>query len=75
MSRELLRLDAWRFTTVSALAREILALLEHSNYKLEIRLNAKEMEQLSNELESCRTLGRVTLKVGVDDQEKQEIES
>ena len=66
--RETLFLDSWRFTSVSALAREILALLEWSDYKLEIRLNAKEMEQLSNELESCRTLGRVTLKVGVEDE-------
>ena len=75
MKREVLKLDGWRFTSTSALAREILELLKCSDYKLEIRLNAKEMEQLSNELESCRTLGRVTLKVGVDDQEKQEIES
>jgi hypothetical protein len=62
MKREELQLESWRFTSVSALAREIVHLLEHSDYKLEILITAKELEQLANELESCRTLGRVTLK-------------
>jgi len=62
MSRELLVLESWRFTSTSALAREILALLENSSYKLEILVRVSEMEQLNNELESARTLGRVKVK-------------
>ncbi len=62
MSRELLVLESWRFTSTSALAREILALLENSSYKLEILVSVSEMEQLNNELESARTLGRVKVK-------------
>jgi hypothetical protein len=56
-------LEAWRFTTVAALAREIVALLEHTDYKLLIEVTPPMREQLDNELESCRTLGRVKVEV------------
>lgn len=62
MKREELQLESWRFTSVSALAREIVALLENSDYKLEIIIPQKLREQLDNELESCRTLGRVKVR-------------
>ena len=64
MSRETLQLEAWRFTSISALAREIDVLLSDSNYKLEILLTAKEAEQLAVITEGWRTLGRVKLHVG-----------
>ena len=62
MSREELVLESFRFTTTSALAREIVALLENSTYKLCIVVKTpREFEELTNELENARTLGRVKL--------------
>jgi hypothetical protein len=63
MARAELRLESWRFTSTSALAREVVALLESSDYKLIIEVTPAERECLSNELESCRTLGRVKVEV------------
>lgn len=62
MPREELQLESKRFTTVSALAREIVALLECSNYKLEIIIPQCIREQLDNELDGVKTLGRVKVK-------------
>lgn len=62
MGRELLVLESWRFTSTSALAREIIALLENSSYKLEIMAKPDEMERLNNELDGAKTMGRVKVK-------------
>lgn len=63
MKREELKLESWRFTSTSALAREIVALLENSDYKLIVHVSQEQIEQLYNELESCKTLGRVRVEV------------
>ncbi len=58
-----LTIDCASFTTVSALAREIVAWLEFSDCKLTVKLHSeREHEELSNELENCRTLGRAKLE-------------
>jgi hypothetical protein len=62
MKREESQVNASSFTTVSALVREILALLAETDYKLEIIITPNIREQLDNELESVRTLGRVKVK-------------
>jgi hypothetical protein len=62
MAREECQIESWRFTTVAELARAIVVLLETSDYKVIVRTaSPQEYEQLSNELESCRTLGRVQI--------------
>lgn len=63
MKREELTLESWRFTSTSALAREITALLEFSDYKLVIEVSPSEKEMLDNELENVRALGRVKVEV------------
>jgi hypothetical protein len=45
------------------LCREILALLENSEYKLLVEVTPPQREQLENELESCKTMGRVKVEV------------
>jgi len=57
------RLEAWHFTTSSALAREILALLEVTDYKLIVEVTAPQFAELCMELESCKTMGRVVVKL------------
>lgn len=59
MKREVLKLESSRFTSLTALTREIEALLADSSYCLEVHVRATELEQLSNEMESWRTLGRL----------------
>ena len=63
MSRPELKLESWRFTTVSALAREIVALLECTDYCIILEVVPSMKEMLDAELENCRTLGRVKVKV------------
>lgn len=63
MPREVLQLESCRFTTISALAREVEALLESSDYKLEIVVGAKDFDELNVELEDRRTMGRVVVRV------------
>ncbi len=63
MKRESLILESWRFTSTSALAREVVALLEASDYKLVIEVSPSEKEMLDNELENVRALGRVRIEV------------
>jgi hypothetical protein len=56
-------LESSSFTRISALASEIEAWLKFSDCKLIVRLRSEEeFEQLENELESCRTLGRVKVE-------------
>ena len=62
MSRESLYLDCSRFTTTSACAREVLALLEHSTYKIVIRATEPEIEELASELEGVKALGRLDVE-------------
>lgn len=64
MKRDILKLDASRFTTTSACAREVLALLENSSYKIAVLVTSpRQLEELASELEDCKTLGRVSAKV------------
>ena len=64
MKRESLILESWRFTSTSALAREVVALLETSDYKLVIEVSPSEKEMLDNELENVvRALARVKVEV------------
>lgn len=63
MSRPEFKLEAWHFTSTSALAREILALLEVTDYKLIVQVTPPQREQLESELESCKTMGRVKVEV------------
>lgn len=62
MSRQLLTIEAHHFTTISALAREVEALLEHSDYKLEVIVGASDFEELTVELDGRRTMGRVAVR-------------
>jgi hypothetical protein len=63
MSRPEFRLEAWHFTSTSALAREILALLEVTDYKLIVQVTPPQIQELEVELESCKTMGRVKVEV------------
>lgn len=63
MKRDELILEVSRFTSTSAAAREILALLEHSDYKLIVKATEKEFEELEGELENSRCLGRIKVMV------------
>ena len=67
MKRETLRLAACRFTTTSACAREIIALLEFTDYKLGVVANDRQIEELANELESCVMLSRVVVERDSDE--------
>lgn len=62
MNREELELQSWRFTRISALVREIEALLECTDYKFVVTVRADQMEELASEIENWHTLGRVEVK-------------
>jgi hypothetical protein len=59
MAREELQLEAKRFTTASALAREVLYQLDNSDCKVIVLVNEKGLEQIARELEGRVTMGRV----------------
>lgn len=63
MHRPEVRLHAWSFTSSSALAREILALLEGTDFKITIEVTPPQYQELCAELESCKTLGRVKVEM------------
>lgn len=64
MSRPLWILESSSFTCISALIAEIEAWLRFSDCKLIVRVQSeREQEELFNELESWRTLGRVKVEV------------
>jgi UDP-N-acetylmuramate-alanine ligase len=63
MKREQLILQSRRFTSTSALAREVVALLEASDYALLIEVSPSEKEMLDSELESVRAMSRVKVEV------------
>ena len=62
MAREELRLESARFTTSGAFVREIIALIEFSDYRLILVIPPSLKEQLDNELEGTRCLGRVRIE-------------
>jgi hypothetical protein len=57
--REWLKLESWKFTSVTALVREIAALLECSTYKLQVLIYAEQVEEVAAELDGWRSMGRV----------------
>jgi hypothetical protein len=57
-----LDLESSRFTSSAAFVREVLALLEATDYKLRLIVKPEEVERLDAELEGQRTLGRVKVK-------------
>ena len=64
MSRETLKLEADRFTTPQALAREAVALLEHSDYRIDILASDEaQLEYLCAELEGRSIMGRIRVKL------------
>lgn len=60
--KDTLILEAKKFTNTSALGKEIVALLESSDYKLEVHIEGKALESLAEEYESLRGLGRLKFK-------------
>ena len=57
-------LNSSSFTSTSALAREINAWLEFSACKLVVKVRTlAEVEELENEMENFRTMGRVKVEV------------
>ena len=62
-NRPQLELEAWRFTTTSACAREIVALLECTEYKLLVYVTPSELERLNIELDGIKTMGRVKVEM------------
>lgn len=62
MAREWLRLESSRFTTPAAFLREVLALLDATDYRLQLVVKVEEVERLAAELESQRTMGRVKVR-------------
>jgi len=66
--REELTLEAHRFTTASALAREVLHLLDDSDCKVIVLVNEKGLERVASELEGRVTMGRVKV-VRLEDEE------
>lgn len=63
MTREILRLQARRFTSAGALAREIRALLSCTDYFLTVEISRQAQGMLERELQECRTMSRVALEV------------
>lgn len=57
-----LELDYWRFTNPAAFVREIRALLESTDYKLELVIRPEDRERLEAEFEGFRALGRIKVK-------------
>lgn len=60
--REEFEIESHRFTTISALSREIEALLESTDDKLIVVIPSKHVEELSVRLDGWRTLGRLKVR-------------
>lgn len=60
--REEFEIESARFTTVSALAREIEALLESTDDKYILAVTEKQFAELSVRLEGVKTMGRVSVR-------------
>lgn len=63
MSREVLQIESWKFTNISALVREIESLLERSVYKLEVAVPVKDHQKLSSELEQFPARSQERIKL------------
>lgn len=59
--REELQLEAKRFTTAAALAKEVLHLLDESDCKVIVLADDKALERIASELEGRVTMGRVKI--------------
>jgi hypothetical protein len=62
MKREILYLEADRFTTTSACAREVIALMIATDYKIVIRATKKQVEELNAELEPVKDQWRINVQ-------------
>lgn len=63
MKRPEYTIDRVNFTSTGAFAREIMAWLEFSEVKvIAIVRNGRQEEELYNEMEAIRTMGRVKVK-------------
>jgi hypothetical protein len=61
MEREELQLEARNFTTPTALAREVLYLLDESDCKVIILVNEEALARIASELEGRVLMGRVKI--------------
>jgi hypothetical protein len=61
MAREELQLEARRFTTSSALAKEALHLLDDTDCKVIVLTNEAGLQRIASELEGRVVLGRVKI--------------
>lgn len=61
MSRPEVKLDSQRFTSASALAREISALLEETPYKIIVIADSRAVEAIQQELWDRVVMGRVKI--------------
>jgi hypothetical protein len=59
MAREELQLEAKRFTSAAALAREVLHLLDDSDCKVVVLVGEQGLERIASELDGRVTMGRV----------------
>lgn len=62
-TREWLELHSSRFTSLSAFTREVLALLQESDYGLELVIRSEERDRLDSELEGLRSVGRLSVTI------------
>lgn len=58
-----LRLESFRFTSLSAFVREVTVLLSDTDYKLSLVIKDSERERLDAEISGFRTLGRLKVTV------------
>lgn len=63
---EWISLESRRFTSQAAFVREVLCLLQDSDYKLQLVVKQEDIERLNAELEGQRSLGRVRVKFDGD---------
>jgi hypothetical protein len=61
MAREEYQLEAKRFTTPAALAREVLHLLDESDCKVIVLVNDEALTRIAAELEGRVVMGRVKI--------------
>lgn len=60
--REEFEIESHRFTTISALSREIEALLESTDDKYILVVTAEQFKELSVRLEGVKTMGRLSVR-------------
>jgi hypothetical protein len=62
MKREKLYLEALRFTTMSECAREVLAIIRDTEYKVVVLATEDQIERLAAELDGQKTLSRLDVE-------------